>query len=163
MRVNTSPTKHLCCMCMCLWGCVCDLPDVFECVTVFVPRCTSVRGRVSLHGYCSLEQVCMSTILVRACEGASQHVCASACSELSAPAGCAIPIYPSAKEAGGKSAGHCCRRFRIRGTRLPVRRPLRGGDEGGRLPRHSVWGGVGIVWGRRECWKKGRAERLWNL
>lgn len=89
--------------------------------------------------------------------GASQHGCASACSELSAPAGCAIPIYPSAKEVGGKSAGHRCRRFHIRGTRLPVRRPLRGGDEGGRLPRHSV-GVLGLFGvGRSAERREGRA------
>lgn len=79
--------------------------------------------------------------------GVPQHVCSAVCSELSAPAGCAIPIYPSATEVGGKSAGHRCRRFHIRGTRLPVRGPLRGGDEGGRLQGHSV-GGVGTVGGR---------------
>lgn len=56
--------------------------------------------------------------------GVPQRVCAAVCSELSAPAGSAIPIYPSAAEAGGKSAGHHCRRFHIRGTRLPVRGPL---------------------------------------
>lgn len=70
--------------------------------------------------------------------GVPQHVCTAVCSELLAPAGSAIPIYPSAKEVGGKSAGHRCRRFHIRGTRLPVRGPLCGGDEGGRLPGHSV-------------------------
>lgn len=70
--------------------------------------------------------------------GVPQRECTAVCSELSAPAGCAIPIYPSAVEVGGKSAGQHCRRFHIRGTRLPVRGPLCGGDEGGRLQGHSV-------------------------
>ena len=74
--------------------------------------------------------------------GVPQRVCAAVCSELSAPAGSAIPIYPSAAEAGGKSAGHHCRRFHIRGTRLPVRGPLRRGDEGGR-PQGCSGGGRG--------------------
>lgn len=73
-----------------------------------------------------------------------QHVCTAVCSELSAPAGCAIPIYPSATEVGGKSTGHRCRGFHIRGTRLPVRRPLCGGDEGGRLQGNSV-GELGLL------------------
>lgn len=66
-----------------------------------------------------------ATVCVRA------RVCAAVCSELPAPAGRAIPIYPSAADAGGKSAEHRCRRFHIRGTRLPVRGPLCRGDEGG--------------------------------
>lgn len=73
-----------------------------------------------------------------------QHVCTAVCSELSAPAGSAIPIYPSAAEVGGKSAGHRCRRFHIRGTRLPVRGPLCRGDEGGRLQGYGV-GELGLL------------------
>lgn len=91
----------------------------------------------------------MSTALDRACEGAPQRVCAAVCSEPSAPAGCAIPIYPSAIEAGGKSAGHRCRRFHIQGTRLPVRGPPCGGDEGGWLQGHSV-GELGLDGGHGE-------------
>lgn len=74
--------------------------------------------------------------------GVPQRACAAVCLELSAPAGSAIPIYPSAAEAGGKSAGHHCRRFHIRGTRLPVRGPLWRGDEGGR-PQGCSRGGRG--------------------
>lgn len=92
-----------------------------------------------------------------------QHVCTAVCSELSAPAGSAIPIYPSAAKVGGKSAGHRCRRFHIRGTRLPVRGPLCRGDEGGRLQGYI--GGVGSVGGRgcREAEKKYNSKRPWNL
>ena len=88
-----------------------------------------------------------------------QHVCAAVCSELSAPAGSAIPIYPSAAEVGGKSAGHRCRRFHIRGTRLPVRGPLCGGDEGGRLQGHSV-GESGLLGEEGKASRGGRAARL---
>lgn len=118
------------------------------CARVFLPMCTSALGRVSVHGYCSLERVCMSTILDRNVRGVPQHVCAAVCSQRSAPAGCAIPIYPSATEAGGESAGHRCRRFHMRGTRLPVRGPLCGGDEGGRRQGHCV-GESGLFWDGR--------------
>lgn len=95
--------------------------------------------------------------------GVPQHVCTAVCSELSAPAGSAIPIYPSATEVGGKSAGHRCRRFHIRGTRLPVRGPLCGGDEGGRLQGRSV-GWLGLLGdgrsGERGGGGRGRAARL---
>lgn len=74
--------------------------------------------------------------------GVPQRVCAAVCSGLSAPAGSAIPIYPSAAEAGGKRAGHHCWRFHILGTRLPVRGPLCRGDEGGR-PQGGSGGGRG--------------------
>lgn len=74
----------------------------------------------------------------RSARGVPQHARAAVCSELPAPAGRAIPIYPSAADAGGKSAEHRCRRFHIRGTRLPVRGPLCRGDEGGGLRGYSV-------------------------
>lgn len=91
----------------------------------------------------------------RSVRGVPQRECTAVCSELSAPAGCAIPIYPSAVEVGGKSAGQRCRRFHIRGTRLPVRGPLCGGDEGGRLQGHSV-----RELGLMEDGGRGRATRL---
>ena len=93
--------------------------------------------------------------------GAPQHVCAAVCLELSAPAGCAIPIYPSAMKAGGKGAGHRCRRFHIRGTRLPVMGPLRGGDEGGRLQGHSV-GELGLFVGHGGVVKDGEGSAAQN-
>lgn len=49
--------------------CLCDSHEAYMCVSVFVPWCTSMHGHVSVHRYCSLERVCMSTTLDRACEG----------------------------------------------------------------------------------------------
>lgn len=100
--------------------------------------------------------------------GVPQHVCTAVCSELSAPAGSAIPIYPSAAKVGGKSAGHRCRRFHIRGTRLPVRGPLCRGDEGGRLQGYSggvgsVGGGGGVSRGRREAQLRATLESAGSL
>lgn len=93
-------------------------------------------------------------------QGVPQCVCAAVCSELSAPAGSAIPIYPSAAEVGGKSAGHRCRRFHIQGTRLPVRGPLCRSDKGGRLQGYGVVesGTVG-GWGSGERREGGTTQR----
>lgn len=132
-----------------------------ECVTV----CTCVCSHVYICGW-----TCVCAWILQLGEsvhvhyirqsvwGVPQHVCTAVCSELSAPAGCAIPIYPSAAEVGGKSAGHRCRRFHIRGTRLPVRGPLCGGDEGGRLQGHSV-GELGLL-GDGGVVRGGSAARL---
>lgn len=161
MRVNRSCMEHLPCMCAheavyaahlkLLWVCecmyVCLFPLVYICAWTCVCAWILQLGE-SVHVH----------YIRRSVRGAPQHVCTAVCSELSAPAGCAIPIYPSATEVGGKSAEHRCLRFHIRGTRLPVRRPLCGSDEGGRLQGHSVWelgllGDGGVVRG-------GRAARL---
>lgn len=122
---------------------------------VFALVCTSV----SVFVYTRMEIAAWSESVhvhyIRQSErGVPQHVCTAVCSELSAPAGCAIPIYPSATEVGGKSAGNHCRRFHIRRTRLPVRRPLCEGDEGGRLQGNSV-GELGLL---GECWSGERGE-----
>lgn len=138
-------TLYLASVCVCLWGCVCDLPWQARMRVCLPPPPTPpprlyicAWKRVSVHGYCGLGESVHVHYIRQSVWGVPQHVCAAVCSELSAPAGSAIPIYPSAAEVGGKSAGHRCRRFHIRGTRLPVRGPLCGGDEGGRLQGHSV-------------------------
>lgn len=132
--------------------------------------CISLRGRVfliylKLYERATLLCVCAWILQLgervhvhyirRSVRGAPQRECTAVCSELSAPAGCAIPIYPSAVEVGGKSAGQRCRRFHIRGTRLPVRGPLCGGDEGGRLQGHSVRE-LGLLGDGGGGWKGGR-------
>lgn len=126
---------------MCVWECICSCVYIRRCICVYVHRYCSLKKGVHVHYI--RQGVC----------GVPQRVCTAVCSELSAPAGCAIPIYPSATEVGGKSAGHRCRRFHIRGTRLPVRRPLCGSDEGGRLRGNSV-GELGLL-GTMEWWVRG--------
>lgn len=140
--------------------CFCDLPEASvnarQCV--FVPMCTSVRGTCVCAWILQLGESVHVHYIRQSVWGVPQHVCTAVCSELSAPAGSAIPIYPSAAEVGGKSAGHRCRRFHIRGTRLPVRGPLCRGDEGGRLQGYGV-GELGLL-GDGGVVRGGRAARL---
>lgn len=161
MRVNTSPTKHLYCMCMCLWGCLCDLPDVFECVTVFVPWCTSVRGRVSVHGYCSLEQVCMSTILVRACEGRLSMGVLLPVQSFLRQQGAPFQFTHQPRRWGVKARGIAVGDFTFEGRDYlsgdPCVEVMREGD-----CRGTVWGCWDCL-GSEGVLKEGRAERLRNL
>lgn len=135
-----------------IWSfCECVYVYLFTCVhrSVFLYTCMEIAAwSESVHVHYIRQSV----------RGVPQHVCTAVCSELSAPAGCAIPIYPSATEVGGKSAGNHCRRFHIRRTRLPVRRPLCEGDEGGRLQGNSV-GELGLL-GDAGVVRGGRAAQL---
>lgn len=67
MSINRSHMEPLpgVCACECLSGCVCHLPEA----SATARACIRARSRVSVHGYCSLKRVCMSTILDRACGG----------------------------------------------------------------------------------------------
>lgn len=157
MRSNRSCMKHLH-GCLCVELCL-QLTQIFcEHLTVWY-ICLFWRWHVSVHGYHSFRRSVHVHYIRRSRQGATQHVCTAVCSVLSAPAGSAIPIYPSATEAGGKSAEHHCQRFHIRRTRLPVGRPLCGSDEGGRRQGHSVGGagtGVGGGWSREGRWEGGQ-------
>lgn len=162
MKANRSRMEHspCICMCVCFSGRVCDLPEasVNARHCVFAPMCTSVCGTCVCAWILQLGESVHVHYIRQSVWGVPQHVCTAVCSELSAPAGSAIPIYPSAAEVGGKSAGHRCRRFHIRGTRLPVRGPLCRGDEGGRLQGYSV-GELGLL-GDGGVVRGGRAARL---
>lgn len=84
MSVNRSHTERLPCICAreCLSGCVCHLPEASATARVRPRVRTRARSRVSVHGYCSLKRVCMSTILDRAC-GAGVGGVLSVCALLS--------------------------------------------------------------------------------
>lgn len=123
--------------------CIC----VYVCLCVFAPMCASVCDTCVCAWILELGESVHVHYIRQSVWGVPQRVCTAVCSELSAPAGSAIPIYPSATAVGGKGAGHRCWRFHMWGTRLPVKGPLCRGDEGGRLQ--------GTVWGSRFCWGKG--------
>lgn len=123
---------------------------LWMCDRVYVrpfPCVHPVRGRVSVHGYCSLERVCMSTILDRACEG-----CLSMCVLLSVQSsrrqqGAPFQFTHQPRRWGVKARGIAVGDFTFEG------RDYQSGDPCVEVMREGDCRGT--VWGSWDCWGTG--------